>query len=303
MTKRRPYRSNAPSPVPFKGNEFDPLGFVETVRGMCANLKVDVAGLLARLRYPPYRDGVPASYVGEKTFTPESSSFTLDLFGRGDDAATQQPVNYVVRDGQRFTVPIIMDGPGVFMAKFMKVVFYQRWWSPTYLREIWLPIPQTKSFDNLDSTDSTYLQTVKWSILANNTFTDLVKQNNFGMNYFWNISDADSGRKFGNELISNTVLLPRSYRNQLDGGLMEFDTPWLFERQGRMDFEFQLINPILQLDPSATIFPFVEAVGGADIDDLENGGTERRQDVLVRVELHGTKFYNERDLLLREAAA
>lgn len=301
MSSNNPFRSPAPRPAPVQRGPWHPLGFVQTVQGKVATLQSEVAGLLDRLKYPPYRDGVPASYVGERIFSPESASFDLDVLGRGDDAATVQPVNHVVRDAEWFTVPIEMDAPGVFMAKYLKVVFYQRWWSPDQNKAVWISIPQTKSFDNLSSSDSTRLQTIKWSILMDQTFSSLPNTNLFGMNYFWNLVDADSQRRLSNEPISNTVLLPRGYRNQMDGGLMEFDAMMLFERQGRLDFEFRLINPILQLDPSATKFPFITADTAANIDDRERGGSVRNQEVMVRVELHGTKFYNERDLLFREA--
>jgi hypothetical protein len=299
--------------VPLQRGPGHPLGFVRTIQGKIAQLTKEIGGLASKTgpRFG-YGDGKPASYVGEKIFTPESASFTLDLLGEGDNVANQQPVNYVVRDGVVQTVPVHMDGPGVFLARWVEVTIYQRWWSPDQQHEVWLPIPYGgKSFNNLNTTDPTRLQTIKWSVMHNMTFSTWTnvapsslapdgQTNIVGTNFFWNLIDQDSQRRVGSDLIPDQVLLPQGYQHQTDGDLWKLPVPWLFERRGRVDFEFQLINPILQLDPTATIFPFT-TVSGVDIDARENNGTVRDQSVLVRVEMHGTKFYNERDQLLRAA--
>lgn len=276
----------------------DALGFVPTVQGKLAQLARQVAGLRARLRYR-YDKGVPASYIGETVFSPETQEVDLDVLGTGD-SLNAEPVNYVVRDGVDHSVPIIMQGPGVFMARFIHVTFYQRYYDPDLGDAVWFPLPVGKSFFNVDAsstTDPTTFQTLKWHLFYNlGGYNEILTNRLLGINFFWNLIDSDSERRYGDGWLPDVALLPQSYQNGADGDLKEFQgPPWLFERAGIVDFRFRLVNPILQLDPTATVFPF----NGKD--DREVGGTERDQRVKVRVELHGTKFYSERDRLLREA--
>ena len=113
-----------------------------------------------------------------------------------------------------------------------------------------------------------------------------------GATYFWNLVDRDSDRRLSDTMLPHTVLLPGGFENTLDGNLFEFEAPWLFERAGILDFQFRLINPILQMDSAV-------AGGPAIWDDRENG--VRRASVKVRAELHGVKFLTGRDLVLRDA--
>lgn len=277
----------------------DALGFIPTVQGKLAQLEKQIAGLRARLRYR-YDKGVPASYVGEKVFRPETEEIDLDVLGTGDTAGNGEPINYVVRDGTEFSVPVVLQGPGVFMARFISVSFYQRYFDPDLGEAVRFPIPIGKSFFNVDAdstSDPTTFQTLKWHLFYNlGGYNELLTNRLLGINFFWNIQDPDSGRMYGDGWLPDVALLPQSYQNGADGDLKEFQGPaWLFERAGLVDFRFRLVNPILQLDPTATIFPF----NGKD--DRENDGTARDQRVTVRVELHGTKFYSDRDRLLREA--
>lgn len=293
----------------------DPLDFIRDLKQHVDGLNKNVQGLVARIgqKYG-YGAGTPHAYIGERVFTPDSSSFTLDLLNRGDNAATQQPVNYVVRDGVEHTVPVHMAGPGVFLARKLTVTFYQRWWSAANNREYWFPVPLGRSFDNVSTTErSTKTQTIKWSVMHSQTFqtwpntrrnTDYAgipahEADVCGVNLFWNLIDQSAQRRYADGPISDVALLPPGYHGQNDGGMHAFRVPWLFEREGRVDFQFRLINPILQLDPTATIYPFKKYDDTA-LDDRENSQTERNQSVRVRVELHGTKFFSERDLALQE---
>jgi hypothetical protein len=295
---RIPYRQ-PDDQLPLQRKPGHPLGFVRTVQGKVAQLTKEVAGLKDRLRYK-YNEGVPASYVGETVFSPESASFDLDVYNEGDNPANVQPVNYVVRDGQTQSVPIVLQGPGVFMARFIKVKFFQRYNDPD-LGPMRLPIPIGKTFFDLNQNIagaqlSTRLQTIKWHLFYDVAgFNELLRDRLVGINYFWNIIDRDSERQLSGDFIADTALLHQGYQNQVNGDLMEFDVPWLFERAGIVDFQFRLINPILQLAATSASFPF------SGKDDRENNGTVRDQRVIVRVELHGTKHYSERDQVLREA--
>lgn len=296
--RRRPYRGVDPQ-VMLQSKTPQSLGFVRTLEGKVRQLVVQVAGLKDRLKYK-YGEGVPVGYVGESVFSPEDDIITVDSARVGQAGA--EPCNYVVRDGVLHTVPVIFDGPGVFVARYLVVTFYQRIWlrddtgNPTAQipreQEAFYEVPQTKT--TLQA--QTALQTGKISLADQVRLERLAADREaIGTNFFWNLIDRDSDRRLSTDLIPSHALLPGSYQNEMDGDLFEFPVPWLFERAGSVDFQFQLINPILQLDPSSANFPFI------GIDDRENSDTVRNQAVTVRVELHGTKFYSERDQLLREA--
>lgn len=294
----------------------DPLDFVRDLKTHVDGLHKNVQGLLARFgqRYG-YDEGVPHACVGERVFEPEDSSFTLDLLGRGDDAATKQPVQYVVRDGIEFSVPVDTSSVGVFHARFLNVSFYQRWWSAAQNREFWFPIPIGRSFDHVSAAgDGTKVQTVKWSVMHSQTFQTWPNVLNTthadapashqsdvcGINFFWNLLDQSGQRYYSNNLVPDVALRQQGYHGQDNGGMLSFRVPWTFDRQGQLDFVFRLVNPILQLAPTATLFPFT-SLDGTPLDDRENGGASRRQSVKVRVELHGSRFFSQRDIKLMEA--
>lgn len=322
--KRRSYRGpDRTLSLPGVGNTQD-VGFLQTAQGSLDKLKKRVAGLRDRLRYR-YSDGVPAAYTGESLFRPEASSFEILVARIGDPfnglnpsgigGPTTAEVQYVVRDDRTHTIPVILPGPGVFMARYLHVEFYQRIYGgdnnqfglqDLSHRVMRYCIPFGKSF--FDPNGNGRLgqlppNTGKVSLLRRLNACNLSwDRNQLGINFFWNLVDADSQRRVGDDLIPHDVLLPQGYQSQVSGDLFEFPVPWLFERGGRVDFQFRLINPILQLAASDPETPFLDSQNPFTAwDDREQDGTIRNQEVLVRVELHGTKFYSERDRLLREA--
>jgi hypothetical protein len=312
---KRPYGNLTDRRLPLQDGPVHPLGFLRTLKGKLSVLQRELASLLDRggQRFMP-TGGVPFSYVGERVFAPETQSFNLDTWQTTSAFAPYsgvQPVNYVVRDSIVHSVPIQMPGPGLFLARSMKVSFFQRWWSNQFQKEVWLPLPTGRSFNNV--LQNGYGQgrstTIKWSIMNGTSFEGYVTQipgillftpaNEInGLNFFWNLTDQDSQRKLSTEPISDIALLNQGFQKQADGGFFYFDTPWLFERLGQVEFSFQLINPILQLDPASASTPMVDSQNNP-IDDLESG--RRNQSVMVRAELHGTKFFTDRDTLLRES--
>lgn len=287
---RIPYRSTDDR-VPVSPKQA-PLGFVETVRGKIAKLSREVQGFRDKLTYK-YGEGVPASYIGVREFVPEAQTFDLNILSTGN-AADEEPVQYVMRDGVEHTIPIQLFGPGVFMARYVVFTIYQKYHDPD-VGWMQIPVPFGKSLYQLSTTgDSTGLQTIKWHIFSDLAgFGSLASDRLPGVNFFWNMTDSDSGRQLSDDWMPHTTLLPQHYQNLVDGDLSEFEVPWLFERAGVVDFRFRLINPILQLAANASVTPF------QGVDDLVAG--ERRMSTIVRAELHGQKFYSSRDLLLREA--
>lgn len=319
--KRPPYRTvDRPLALPGPGNTQD-VGFIQTAQGAIDKLKKRIAGLQDRLRYK-YAEGVPQAYSGQRIFVPETQTMEIETARIGENENGVAPagtslVQYVVRDGITHTVPVIFPGPGVFIARFLVVTFYQRIFggaNNTYYlnnltnRVMRYSIPFGKSFFDPANAVSGHAgqlppQTGKVSLLRYTRVSSLgADRGQLGINFFWNLVDGDSQRQLSDGLIPHDVLLPQGFQAQVSGNLFEFGVPWLFERGGRVDFQFRLINPILQLAAADPEFPFVFEKGpDVDWDDREQNGTVRNQQVMVRVELHGTKFYSERDRLLREA--
>lgn len=289
-----PYRK-APVTAAKLSQQVTPLGFLKNVKSDVDTVEKDIKSLQDRLAYR-YDKGVPAACVGERVFEPSDEIITLDLQYDG----TTRPVNIVVPSGQGFTIPVVMAGPGVFVARSLTVTLYQRLViDGTSPRVVWVTLPYGRTFFDVGTAGVALQATQKWSIMANASFDNLANSWNndheWGTNFFWNLTDADSQRRLSDDLLPDQVLCPQGWQHQADGNIYRLGSPWLFERAGIANFEIQFINDVLQLDPSAGI----NAINGND--DLENDGSVRNQSLRVRVELHGTRFYNERDQLLREA--
>ena len=142
--RNRPYRGDDHR-IPLQKEPGHPLGFIRTIEGKIGQLRKEADGLLDRLRYR-YTDGIPHAYKNDVVFQPEvDQAFDLET------AAGTRSVNYVVRDGQTMSVPIMMEGPGVFVARYFSVTFYQRLWggdvaAAQSMREFWYQLPQGKTF-------------------------------------------------------------------------------------------------------------------------------------------------------------
>ncbi len=268
-------------------------GWVKPITDVLDQLEADIEGLKLRLKYPT-RPGVPAAYQASKVFLPETRSFLLDTAQNG---ISSNLVNFVVRDGTTYDIPIQMPGPGVFALKRMKVVVFQRLFETQYRAALELPmVVGTQPF--IDA-----FFTTKFSLFPVQPVHRIgppVKVGTPSINFFWNLLEGKSQRKLSEELLPSMCLLPRSHMFSStntppwlhDGGLFEFDVPWLMERDAQLNFQFRPINPVLQFD--STIAGTDAAIGLA-FDDRENG--VRNQQVRVSVELHGYRYETEQDAL------
>ena len=325
--------------VPLRPGSDAPVGWIYSVEQKLRQLYQETEGLKLRLG-TEYKGGVPACYIGERLFTPEEPSFNINPYGYADTGGfpiqeTVQPVNYVVRSGQSYSIPLVIDGPGTFAARYLKVTISQRYNFPKHQANIasngggviWFPMPP-KDFMNVGNgpdpawfwqNNACSFTTIKWSIMCNATYPSMVgiisddqvapintresSSLTFGVNYFWNIVDRDSDRKYCDDLVSSNALLRQGSMSPVDGNLLKFNTPWLFERAGIIDFEWFPVTDVLQLDPTSTSFPLITTANPSiNIDDREDGGTKRDQSVLVKVELHGTKYFDKWDYIRREAS-
>jgi hypothetical protein len=338
VTRKRPpflRRTRRPDEkqVPLREGSDTPVGWIYSIEQKTRQVYQEVEGLNLRLG-TNYEGGVPCAYIGEKLFRPEEQSFDIIPSYVGDVGfAGTQPVNYVVRSGQQYSIPVVVDGPGVFAARYLKVSVSQRFYFPPFNPAaipglpgngmggpIWFPLPPMDFYQtgvpDIGAPAGPFtnnISTQKYSLLANTTFPMLngVTEGNInqkanssrvlGVNFFWNIVDQDSQRRYSDALIPDSLLLRQGSTSPVDGNLLRFSTPWLFERAGVIDFNFFPITDVLQLDPTATIPAMQQTTApNAAIDDLEGG--KRDQSVLVKVELHGTKYYDKWDYIRREAS-
>lgn len=274
-------------------------------------LEAEIAGVAAQISNPT-KASKPACYVGHRLFEPQLDiPFNVDTEQNG---ASVNACNYVVRDGQEYRIPVVFSGPGVFIAKYLQVRIYQRFFVPAAAKAFWFPIATHIDYAATgNSANGGNKWTTKFMVypkqpesfpsVASPAFGALRK-----MNFFWNVQDTRSGRQFSDELVSSLALLPRlppnthisdfddngsDYSQTRDGGFLKFRGPgWLFERDAQAAFIFRPITPVLQFDSSIA---GTNGSIGLPYDDREQG--VRRQSVVVQVEFHGKRYETSQDAL------
>lgn len=315
--------TNVPQSNPLKtGAASFWTGWNKPLRELLHTLEADLAGLKARLREPIHK-GKPASYVGFRDFIPERSIVQVDTAQTGEDT---NPCNYVVRDGQDYDIPIIMPGPGVFVAEELTVAIFQQHYAPTaattgqvteYTNLVAMQAEMAPNALVFPSAQTPFF-TTKFSIYPQQTTRTYLGASGFStfyippqsqrtLNYFWNLIDTKSQRRLADAYISQMVLTPPSlpvtqaggntgsdlaFESVPDGDLFRFCTPWVFERDGQLNFTFRPITPVFQFDSAlAGTDPAV----GLPYDDRINGIRDQR--VRVQVEVHGYRFETDQDLV------
>jgi hypothetical protein len=315
--------TNTPKSNPLKTSQASWwTGWTKPLQDLIHTLDADIAGLKARIQHPIHK-GRPAAYVGFRDFIPERTIVQVDTAQTGEGT---NPCNYVVRDGQDYDIPIIMPGPGVFVAEEITVAIFQQQYAPIAaskgdapfvldLVDVQLAAMQAEMRANtfvFPSTQTPYF-TTKFSIFPQQTgIAYLGESNNVRvapqsqrtLNYFWNMVDTKSQRRLADAYISQMVLTPPSapvvQRNILntafesvpDGDLFRFCTPWVFERDGQVNFTFRPITPVFQFDSA---IPGTDPVVGLPYDDRINGLRDQR--VRVQVEIHGYRFETDQDAI------
>lgn len=306
--------TNVPQTNPLKQNKASWwTGWNKPLRDLLHTLDADLASLKARLREPIHK-GRPAAYVGFRDFIPERSIVQIDTAQRGEGT---NPCNYVVRDGQDYDIPLIMPGPGVFVAEELTVAIFQQQYSPTRyeegagfsdlvamqaeMRPNAFPFP-SKTLNPFFSTKfSIYPQQTNLAYIGSGG--PMPPQSTRTLNYFWNLIDTKSQRRLADAYISQMVLTPPSapvtqstggifFESVPDGDLFRFCSPWVFERDGQVNFSFRPITPVFQFDSS---IPGNDPVVGLSYDDRINGIRDQR--VRVQVEIHGYRFETDQDLI------
>jgi len=322
--------TNTPKSNPLKTSQASWwTGWTKPLQDLIHTLDADIAGLKARLRNPIHK-GRPAAYVGFRDFVPERSVVQVDTAQTGEGT---NPCNYVVRDGQEYDIPIIMPGPGVFVAEEITVAIFQQQHAPiaasiqdgaltdvnlavmqAEMRANAFPFPSSAETPYFTTKFSIYPQQVNGAYLGAAFDIDkfsMPPQSQRTINFLWNMVDTKSQRRLADAYISQMVFTPPSApvtqeassgfpvttKNQAhesvpDGDLFRFCTPWVFERDGQVNFIFRPITPVLQFDSSIA---GNDPVVGLPYDDRINGVRDQR--VRVQVEIHGYRFETDQDLI------
>jgi hypothetical protein len=271
-------------------------GWTKTLEEDCVQLCAEISGLEDRLAYG-MQEGVPAAYAGQRIFSPESATVEVDLTQDGVTPGALTPCNYIVRDGATYDIPIVMPGPGAFIAKYMTVAIYLRHYSVSEGRYVDENVTGNQNYFNQRESTLAPLEaalyTTKFSAFRQQPVVNVTVTTPGGvrtqgapysaLNYFWNLLDSKSGVKLSDELMSQNVLLPRSreytvdeaaFNTYSDGGYFSFDVPFVFERDGQANFQFRPITPFFQ-----------------------QASETKPQHIVVQVELHGYRFETAQDVM------
>lgn len=324
--------TNTPKSNPLKTSQASWwTGWTKPLQDLIHTLDADIAGLKARLQHPIHK-GRPAAYVGFRDFIPERSVVQVDTAQTGEGT---NPCNYVVRDGQDYDIPIIMPGPGVFVAEEITVAIFQQQYAPiaasiqdgaltdvnlaamqAEMRANAFPFPSSAETPYFTTKFSIYPQQVNGAYLGATFDIDkfsMSPQTQRTINYLWNMVDTKSQRRLADAYISQMVFTPPSapvtqeasssdvflvktinqaHESVPDGDLFRFCTPWVFERDGQVNFTFRPITPVFQFDSA---IPGTDPVVGLPYDDRINGIRDQR--VRVQVEIHGYRFETDQDAI------
>lgn len=265
---------------------------------------------------------VPASFIGPTpayVFKPEAASFDLDVFQWNDGTRPPQKVNYVVRSGTTYQLPILVGGNGVFLAHRFRINLWQRLYvNRSYFQGASQAVvsPIINGFFN--STSTTGADRVNWTTKFScyplqpraAGFPHATTQQSPMMNYRWNIQDPVTGYNYGDNLMPASAILNRDYvqipnnanepdaRTDLrtlptllfDGDWHEFDAPWRFDQAYQLNVMFRPITDIVQFDSSVDIGPSApnSYMRLLPYDDRVSG--IRDQSVYVQVEFQGERI-------------
>lgn len=270
-------------------------GFQPSIQAVADQLAVEAHSLKARLDVGDI-EGEPASYQGVRVFEPEITKFPID--SRQDWTQPTQNVNYVVRDGNVYDIPIIVPGPGVFIATGITVAITQRHFDgPANI------INEQNYSSNWTSFNNGINWTTKFALWPFQPGGDALGGERAKapmINFFWNLLDARTGDLYSDQMLNHLLLKPRQmaeigflpYKSFFsDGGLLKFDTPWVFPYGSQVIFKFQPITPVVQLDSTIG-----SPANGLNYDDRQNTDPAdptkgvRDQSVTVKVVLHGYRM-------------
>lgn len=297
MKDRRPLQiGQAPRFVQPKSGT--PIGWLASIKDQITRLQKEVEGVALRLSRAAPNDSEPAAVVGKMTFSPETYTFAFDYLQNGVSSVQSQ---YVMRDGMTYEIPIVFPPPGIFIARAAQVSLKQRLFVPG-LGVMQVPMHYGNFFMDQGITGATQtLQTKKYSFPDNTSIdrTYLSRR----VSFLWNLLDMKSGVRFSDELMPDLLFLPQDFGSPVPAGsgsgqlglptsptngYLEFPTPWLFERDAQLTFQFRPITPVIQPTANSGYSPY-------SFDDREQTGLVRDSSVTVQIEIHGTRYLSLQD--------
>jgi len=287
-----------------RGSSGQGVGWLQPLSDRARGLRAQLEGIYRRLSSPMI-DGVPAAVSGEGIFKANTQQqITIENFSTEQQLSTfVGPVvcNPIVLAGQTYKIRVDFPPPGVLAVQNLVVTLEA---GMTEFAGINRPRIYALN-DYLQDTvlggfaingASQYLFTQQQQVLG--TFASPLPY----LPFFWNIIDEKSGRQYAQDWMPHGALLNTRgnstyIRVAPDGEFFDFDTPWLFERDAQVSFLFRPIMDLYQVDAAATFAPplLPLPILPYNFDDRNQG--KRNQQLTVRVEMHGVRYYDRQDVL------
>jgi len=277
-----------------RGSSGQGVGWLQPLSERARGIRAQLEGIYRRLSSPMI-DGVPAAVSGELTFKANTQQqITIENFPQNQqESVFLGPVvcNPVVLAGQTYKIRVDFPPPGVLsvqnlvvtleagMTEFAGVNRPRIYALNDYLQE-----PDLGGF----ATDTQPYRFTQQQQVLGSAFSPLPF-----LPFFWNIIDEKSGRQYAQDWMPHGALLNTrgngtAVRVAPDGEFFDFDTPWLFERDAQVSFLFRPIMDLYQIDAAEPTLPYYS-------DDRNQG--KRNQQLTVRVEMHGVRYYDRQDVL------
>lgn len=288
-----------------RGSSGQGVGWLQSLSDRARGLRAQLEGIHRRLSSPMI-DGVPAAVSGELTFkanTQEQIEVSYpDVPQELIPGILPMLCNPIVKAGQTYRIPILFPPPGVLSVQNLVVTMEA---GMTQVAGINRPriyalndyLQTTNLGGFCEASAPPYRFTWQQQVLGTAWATLPY------LPFFWNIIDEKSGRQYAQDWMPHGALLNTRgnstyIRVAPDSELFDFDTPWLFERDAQVSFLFRPIMDLYQVDASATrpppappdfpLFPY-------SFEDRNQG--QRNQQLTVRVEMHGVRYYDRQDVL------
>lgn len=269
-------------------NRVSDFGGAKSVEQELAELVAGQDGLAQRIANidVPSFDCV---YPGSMVFGPESTSFLLDT---DQDGSSSNLVNYVLRSGVTYRIPVQVGGDGVFRARGVRCTLWQRFYNGDTLVKKAIQFQMSPLIQQFTSSGQIYW-TTKFSCMPvqpANFYGDtgLTFMQAPAINFAWNLEDQQSGWQYSDQLIPMTGLMPRTFWNEgavlHDGDHHKFSSAWRIDTGRVLTFCLRPLTDVVQFDSSiAGTDPAV----GLEFDDRENG--IRNQSITAQVEIIGER--------------
>lgn len=278
-----------------RGSSGQGVGWLQSLSDRARGLRAQLEGIHRRLSSPMI-DGVPAAVSGELTFkanTQEQIEIDYPAYPQlQENLLISMTCNPIVKAGQTYRIPILFPPPGVLSVQNLVVTMEAGMTQVAgvnrpriYALNDYLQTTDLGGFTNAAAPPYRFT----WQQQVLGTAWDTLPY----LPFFWNIIDEKSGRQYAQDWMPHGALLNTRGNSTFvrvapDSELFDFDTPWLFERDAQVSFLFRPIMDLYQVAASDPTLPY-------SFDDRNQG--QRNQQLTVRVEMHGVRYYDRQDVL------